>query len=126
MSAQSLAEYQWENRLVVIHTATENSELLRKQMQVFENKQKEFIDRKLKVIHTVPGKMKITFPETSAWKAAAIYSEMKKNKPAFELLLIGLDGGVKLRQQDILQTEKLFSLIDGMPMRRAEMQRKDQ
>jgi hypothetical protein len=40
---------------------------------------------------------------------------------AFEIILIGLDGGIKLRKNDIVSREELFSIIDAMPMRRNEM-----
>ena len=40
---------------------------------------------------------------------------------AFEVILIGLDGGEKLRQTKVLETDKLFAIIDGMPMRRSEI-----
>jgi hypothetical protein len=39
----------------------------------------------------------------------------------FEVLLIGKDGGVKLRVQRPVAAEVLFSEIDAMPMRRREM-----
>ena len=38
----------------------------------------------------------------------------------FEIVLIGKDGGEKLRQGQVLSSEKLFGLIDAMPMRQAE------
>ena len=37
------------------------------------------------------------------------------------MILIGLDGGVKLRQTEMISLDKLFTLIDGMPMRRREI-----
>ena len=39
----------------------------------------------------------------------------------FEVVLIGLDGGIKLRQTKLVSLDKLFTLIDGMPMRRNEL-----
>jgi hypothetical protein len=39
----------------------------------------------------------------------------------FEIILIGKDGGVKLRSKTPISLEELFSLIDAMPMRRQEM-----
>ena len=40
----------------------------------------------------------------------------------FEISLIGLDGGIKLSQNEILTAEKLFGIIDQMPMRRIEVE----
>ncbi|NBF41151.1 MAG: DUF4174 domain-containing protein [Spirochaetes bacterium] len=39
----------------------------------------------------------------------------------FVVLLIGKDGGVKLRAEEPVTTTELFSLIDSMPMRRREI-----
>ena len=38
-------------------------------------------------------------------------------------MLIGLDGGIKLEQIQILSAEKLFAIIDGMPMRKREIRK---
>ncbi len=42
----------------------------------------------------------------------------------FALLLIGKDGGEKLRSDKLVKIETIFRLIDSMPMRQAEMGRK--
>jgi hypothetical protein len=46
---------------------------------------------------------------------------LKENKSGFQVLLIGLDGGVKMDQSEIISCKKLFGTIDSMPMRKAEM-----
>ena len=52
---------------------------------------------------------------------------LSRNPPAkaggFEVLLVGKDGGVKLRSDRPVRAEDLFALIDTMPMRRQEMTR---
>ena len=45
-------------------------------------------------------------------------------KSDFRVLLIGLDGGKKLDQTKMLSVKKLFNIIDSMPMRQAEIQKK--
>jgi hypothetical protein len=40
---------------------------------------------------------------------------------AFEVLLVGKDGGVKLRRQAPVDPHEINALIDTMPMRREEM-----
>ena len=42
----------------------------------------------------------------------------------FSVVLIGKDGGEKLRRTTPLTTEELFALVDAMPMRRADMHEK--
>ena len=45
----------------------------------------------------------------------------KVKKEAFVLILIGKDGGEKMRKEQPIQAATLFSTIDAMPMRQAEM-----
>ena len=52
------------------------------------------------------------------------FSEWTDPDSGFEILLIGLDGGVKLRQDEVIDTETLFARIDAMPMRRQELENK--
>jgi Domain of unknown function (DUF4174) len=42
----------------------------------------------------------------------------------FTFVLIGKDGGEKFRSTKTLSLERLFTLIDGMPMRKDEMRRR--
>ena len=37
------------------------------------------------------------------------------------MILIGLDGGIKLEQTTILKKKELFRIIDSMPMRMEEL-----
>ena len=41
----------------------------------------------------------------------------------FEVLLVGKDGGVKLRRDEPVAASEIIALIDTMPMRRNEMRR---
>ena len=43
---------------------------------------------------------------------------------AFAIVLVGKDGGEKLRRTTPLSPEELFSIVDAMPMRRAELREK--
>ena len=43
---------------------------------------------------------------------------------SFEVLLVGRDGGVKLRSKKPVAVSEIMALIDTMPMRQAEMKQK--
>ncbi len=45
------------------------------------------------------------------------------SRTAFEVLLVGKDGGVKLRRDKPVAASEIIALIDTMPMRRNEMRR---
>ena len=44
-------------------------------------------------------------------------------QPQFTFLLIGKDGGIRLRSKKVIPKEQLFALIDVMPMRQDEIKR---
>jgi len=52
-----------------------------------------------------------------------MHKKYKIPKNQFTIILIGLDGGEKLRQTKPLDTTTLFAIIDGMPMRRQELKK---
>lgn len=43
--------------------------------------------------------------------------------PQFTFILIGKDGGIRLRSTKVIPKEQLFALIDAMPMRQDEIKR---
>jgi hypothetical protein len=47
--------------------------------------------------------------------------ETRFGSAAFSVVLIGKDGGEKLRRATPIAPAELFSLVDSMPMRQAEM-----
>jgi len=50
--------------------------------------------------------------------------ETRRNASEFSVVLIGKDGGEKLRQKSPLTAKELFVIVDAMPMRRAEMEKR--
>jgi hypothetical protein len=47
-----------------------------------------------------------------------------QSQTVFEVLLIGKDGGVKLRRDKLVSPSEVIALIDTMPMRQEEMRRR--
>lgn len=124
MTAQEISKHKWKNRVLIVITNTISNEQLIDQMAVLQENTKNLQDRKL-IIYTVT-------PETYALglsknnteiklSNSKFYKETHTKDTPFEVILIGLDGGEKLRQTEVLETDKLFALIDGMPMRRSEV-----
>lgn len=54
-------------------------------------------------------------------KNARLFKKYKVAYKSFAFILIGKDGGEKLRSTETVSLEKLYSTIDAMPMRRSEM-----
>jgi hypothetical protein len=58
--------------------------------------------------------------------ADAIRDHFSVPSNKFSLILVGKDGGIKLKRHDHVSLEEVFELIDSMPMRQSEMRQKDQ
>jgi hypothetical protein len=58
--------------------------------------------------------------------AASLRKHFDIPTKTFMLILLGKDGGIKLKRNDRVKLEEIFSLIDSMPMRKDEMRQKGQ
>ncbi|MCG2590558.1 DUF4174 domain-containing protein [Rhodohalobacter sulfatireducens] len=120
--SQDLSSHQWEDRLILILTDDTSSNIYQKQIEELHSDQEGLEDRKLVIYTILPNQIKRNDIENSGWiQSGNLYSKYKKSEGSFEILLIGLDGGVKLRQSKFLSNEDLFGRIDQMPMRRNEL-----
>lgn len=126
LSAQNLSDHRWKNRLILILTNDTSLSEYQKQLDEFRSQEKGMGERKLIVYHITPTQYRAGLGTTSDWHMSnKLYLQFHEKEKDFAVLLIGLDGGVKLRQNKLLTCEKLFSAIDIMPMRQAEMRRKN-
>ncbi|WGD34132.1 DUF4174 domain-containing protein [Olleya sp. YS] len=119
IKAQDLKSHQWKNRVLLVISKTENLEEFKKQITLLNNNDDAFAERKLLVYYILPNKYKI---DNNKWiTSSVLFNKFTDKKSAFTVILIGLDGGIKLSQNQIISTQKLFSSIDVMPMRKSEL-----
>ena len=123
--SQQIEKHQWKHRVLLIFSETKNDDLLKKQIQ-FLKKDKEGLQVRKLVIYTFT-KTEFRFQIDGNWrKSPDLYNQFIKEKNPFQVFLIGLDGGIKLKKSELLTTEQLFTIIDGMPMRKREIKRKNE
>lgn len=123
LSAQDLSQHHWKDRLLVIWTVDTLAEPYVRQISLLKEQQSGLDERKL-VIYSRWQESYRKGVEVSGWIAARPENLFKPASAAeFEVVLIGLDGSVKLRQQQVLSAEELFARIDAMPMRRQELKK---
>ncbi len=97
-------------RQVLIFYTDQGSALKKKQVALLEQKQSQIKERDIEV-HVY--KIKDDKATVAKWKVPASAS--------FEFILVGKDGGEKLRADTVVGMQQLFSVIDAMPMRKDEM-----
>ncbi len=123
IKAQDFAGHKWENRLVLILTDQTDNENYRNQIEELIYNLDGVNERKILVYHITPESFKVGLSDEKWQKAETDYTLYKKTDSQPEIILIGLDGGIKLRVNEFLSSQKLFATIDAMPMRRQEMKR---
>ena len=126
--AMDLNQYKWKNRLLFIFAPQDGDSFYRALQSEITTLQGEVSERDLvvfKIFETGPSFMDATRirPQTAA---AAIRKRFAATLGRFTCILVGKDGGVKLRRNARVKLEEIFDLIDTMPMRREEMRQKSQ
>jgi len=103
-----LNQYRWNMRPVVIFAPSAKDASYLEQMAMLEQSQIALAERDIIVlIDTVPT------------KNGQLRSQLKPK--GFEVVLVGKDGGMKLRDTRPISSEVLLSTIDQMPMRKANL-----
>jgi len=125
-----LDAYKWQHRIVLVISEAENTALYKKQLKEFKKDTKGFTERKLLVFDIKKDKFrKIIYRdsdfEVGKWEASTeTYHTFSDKYSVFKTVLIGLDGGVKrVFKNELLKMETLFTIIDGMFMRKQEMKK---
>lgn len=121
LQAQDLSQHRWKNRLVLLLAEDLTDPELRKQQKLLKGVKPGLSDRKILVYTVTPQFLYTGLKEMKKSRDNAVYHKYKKGTASFEVILLGLDGGVKLRKKRVVKPEELFGLIDQMPMRRAQM-----
>ena len=131
VNAQNLEKHTWKNRILVVKTSDSASEKYQEQIKEFRNADEELKDRKF-VLYIMTGDDFESIDYANRELIHAGKTEGKQigktlhDQENFEVILIGLDGGVKLQQTEVLRKEALFKIVDAMPMRRNELNRKNE
>ena len=107
-----IANSQFVNyRQLLIFGSEIHSALVTKQKALLNNVKAGVVERDIKIT-VVPA-------------ASELNKEYKIKPGTFIVILIGKDGSEKHRSVTVLQPQKLFTIIDAMPMRRSEMKKNE-
>ena len=109
----NLAELREKRRVLVIYAPPGTADKLLQQQKLVRAKKTGFDDRDvtLLVLH-------------QPTENAEIAKRFQLSGKEFVVLLIGKDGGEKFRVKKVARPGVLFQLIDSMPLRQDEMQRR--
>jgi len=122
--SQDLSMHKWKNRLLIIATNDPENSLFKEQLRELKKYPEGLNERKLLIYQVNDMKYREGLEEEGEWEnieKKEIINFQQDLNSNFEIILIGLDGGVKLQQFKVLLTDELFLMIDAMPMRIQEM-----
>tara|TARA_Y100000588_G_scaffold67460_1_gene68320 strand:- start:8821 stop:9264 length:444 start_codon:yes stop_codon:yes gene_type:complete len=111
----SLNKYLWEHRIVLIFSKNKNNSMFVEQKQQFSNLNAETQERDLIFLDIF---------NNSNSKHKHLKNKYNPESSNFKILLIGKDGEIKLQSLKVITHDKIFSLIDSMPMRQMEIQKR--
>ncbi len=123
-AASSMENYIWEKRPLVLFAPDETHPIRAAQSEALENQSDALRERDMVVIEVVGQTTRIDGRASPELKADALRRRYGVAAGEAVALLVGKDGGVKLRQPHALGASTLFETIDAMPMRRHEMRQR--
>ena len=99
-------------RRVLLFADKANDTTLMQQKQLLESDKAGCLERDIRIEIYITSQTDKTF-----------LKKYNITQPQFTFLLIGKDGGIRLRSKKVISKGQLFALIDTMPMRQDEMKR---
>lgn len=121
--AQSLNNYLWKSRLVLLFTPEPDDPMFERQVKLLLTQTEAFEERDVIFMFITPdGKFENTGRFLAEADARKFYDKFSVAQYQLELVLVGLDGTEKFRAKNrITPPSVLLELIDGMPMRKREL-----
>jgi len=123
---QDIDQYKWQNRLLLVLSENNSTENVKEQLSEYHICKEELIERRIILYQVLPDKYRLikTSGNEEDWLSSnTLYNLFKTSASNIEVILIGLDGGVKLRKKSKLGCGELSAVIDQMPMRRTELRK---
>ncbi len=123
--SQDLDKHLWKDRLLlVIGDSYQNPNLIN-QLQELNNNKQDLKERKLIVYQIIRTSFQQGIQKNTSTKKSAVYKRYNPFNEDFKIILIGLDGNIKLKSNKVLSPSQIFDKIDKMPMRKLELRTKN-
>ncbi|WP_267414380.1 DUF4174 domain-containing protein [Sphingomonas sp. GC_Shp_4] len=109
-----VAALKWQRRVLLISATTAQDPALAQQRKILAAWRTKADDRDLSIVEVIGNKI-----SGATDKVQVLRKKYRLPSTGFTAILIGKDGGEKLRSATPLQGAQLEEIIDAMPMRRA-------
>jgi hypothetical protein len=124
MEAIDLTAYRWKKRLLFVFALSEEDQTYYTLKKEIAGQDKELNERDLSVFYVLEkGESRLDWKRIEPAQALFLRKHFSVPSGKTMILLIGKDGGEKLRQDGLVEMKQIFRIIDAMPMRQEEMKR---
>lgn len=124
-TAEAMSAYRWKKRPLVVFAPSAGNPALARQRAIVNASAGGFRSRDMVVVYVIGGRVSAAFGGGPGLSAAALRQRYGVNAGQFRVVLVGKDGGSKLRSAQPISARRLFGVIDAMPMRQQEMRRRE-
>jgi len=119
-AAQALGQYKWKNRLLVVFSDTSNAKAAR-QENMLMTERSGLGERDMLVLRVRGGSVMPIYGSGVELDADRIRQDVQGPEAGeFAVVLVGMDGTVKLSAHEPVTPAEIFALVDSMPMRAME------
>ncbi|MDH4439097.1 MAG: DUF4174 domain-containing protein [Rhizobium sp.] len=115
----SLSDLGWKNRVVLVFGNADNPKVA-KQVKLLEKEQGGLEERDMVVVSVSKERATAVYGNVPALDPDSVRKDAGIEDGGFQVVLVGKDGGIKLRSENVIGDVEMFDFIDQMPMRRAE------
>ncbi len=120
----SMSALRWQKRPLLLFAEVEGDAQLQRQLADVEATRDRFDERDMVLIVVlVRGASHVEGRRLSDEDADRLRASYGVRGGSFALRLVGKDGGVKRRDEEVVPMDALYDQIDSMPMRQQEMRR---
>lgn len=120
--AAELSDYLWERRPLLVFAPVDSDPRLVETLGRIEASRCDFVSRDMVLgIVVTEGNSTLDGQAIDAKESQGLRNQYAIGESAFSVLLIGKDGGEKLRIDEVPDLHTIYAVIDGMPMRSREM-----
>ena len=120
--AAELSDYRWERRPLLLFAPTDSDPRLVETLSRIEASRCDFDGRDMVIgLVVAEGNSTLDGQAINADESQRLVNQYAIGDNAFSVLLIGKDGGEKLRVNEVPDLQAIYAVIDGMPMRSREM-----
>lgn len=119
-----IRKHAWKERVLIVTASSPTNVGYKRQNQLLEKGKKGMKERNLVIYRLYSDHWMSPSQESLTREETTTIQEAYHIEPdTFSVVLIGKDGGVKLRSNELVSTKELFQLIDSMPMRQQEVRK---